>query len=175
MTDEKRSILIAASLFILILALSLIFYLTAKGGRVERHFFFPNKMTNLLVGEERQIAKKETLQDDIHEYLDELLLGPANPYSTTLFPLKTRLYSVLLDEKTLYINFSKEFLFQNSKKMIPYNLIYKAIYNNILFNFKSINEIKIAVIGREPYVFAMDRLQSKSSLSKTRFYEEILY
>lgn len=175
MTDDRRSIVIAVSAFVIILAFSFILYSVERGNHVERQFFFPDKVTQKLIGEERQIIKKDSLQLDIREFLDELLLGPANPYASALFPLNTRLYSVVLTGKTLYLNFSKEFLFQNSKKMVPYNLIYKSLYNNILYNFKSVKEIKIAVIGREPYVFAQDRLQSKSSLSKTQFYADILF
>ena len=143
----KHKVLILTGAMVLILGLSILFYLLFGYPRVERVFFFPLDRISSPSGESRRIPRKGTLEDNIREYVQEWLLGPLALENDRLFPRATRLNSILLREEVLYLDFNVEILEKQAGLSLSFQEILDMTDMGIQFNFPSVKTVRYTVDG----------------------------
>jgi len=138
--DSKRLIIIG-SVFLACFLISFLLFAAYNDNKVRRVLFFPDFKTGKLVPEVRNIKTQKDRVHDITSFVEELINGSALPERSRLFPLNTKIITIYQNGATLTLNFSNHILLQDNKLNNEFQEIFQSIINNVLFNFKGINEI----------------------------------
>ncbi len=102
----KRTPAICGAALLGTLALSLLLFLLIGNGRVERTMFFPSQLGRRMVAEQRFLPRRGSLERDIQEVAEGVLLGPARPDAQRLFPRGASVIAVMESGRTLYLDLS---------------------------------------------------------------------
>lgn len=71
-------------------------------------FFFPQYKASMVAGESRNLPVRDDLEGNIELLVDEILLGPIEVTNERLFAEGTKLRTVMVRDKTAYIDLSIE-------------------------------------------------------------------
>ncbi len=138
---QKKLVLVCIGLLLVSLALYIIFN---PGTKVI--YLFESLDSETLHSEIRYIPRN-TVQGELHFFVDELLLGPISNRYKPLFANGTRALSCFLGENgTLYINLNENALFEgneSSKTLFAVELLKK----NVLKNYKYVDNIDVFIMG----------------------------
>lgn len=114
--------------------------------------YFLDPENYLLVPEARQIDAKELINNP-YEYLINLLIdGPKNEKLLKLIPENTKLNSAVVKDNILYIDFSEDFINEQSLGKEQEELILKSIVNTVT-ELTEINKVAILIDGKEEQGF----------------------
>jgi len=145
-----RLSLIFGLLILLLFVSSLTLYLLRTPRQLQRRFLFPSESGSQISGEVRPVPRARNLESEIAIYLKELLLGPSELRMGDLFPEGTRLNQVKLIDKTLYVDFSKELVFNLENHNLTLVEIKALVVDNLTMNYPRIERVVITVNGVEP-------------------------
>jgi spore germination protein GerM len=119
------------------------FVVNYRGARY--HFYFESTDTDGYEMEVRQLPSVKG-RDKIELFTEELLLGPSIQRAKRVFPVGTHALFCFEQNKILYLNLSKEALYDFSDSAsIARNL--KVIEKNIKTNFPAVREIEFFIEG----------------------------
>ena len=119
------------------------FVVNYRGARY--HFYFESTDTDGYEMEVRQLPSVKG-REKIELFTEELLLGPSIQRAKRVFPVGTHALFCFEQNKTLYLNLSKEALYDFSDSAsIARNL--KVIEKNIKTNFPAVREIEFFIEG----------------------------
>ena len=174
--ETRHWILAVGGFLAFMVLLSFLFFLIERGGRIRRVLFFPHIMTGKLVGEERYIHGTGSRQGNVKTLLEEILLGPAgnSGKTTRIFPRRTRLVSVMENQDEILINLSKEVVFQESDLPLSFDMMIRALMNNLVFNFTGIRHIAIFVNGERVILDETALEAPKMGSQRVRFKPSLL-
>ncbi len=143
---DKRSLIIISILgFLFISSLSVYFF--ADNNLVRRVLFFPGRES--ISGEVRRVPRQKTLEDDIELFVNELILGPYNIDHLRVIPEKTKLYNLLLRNRSvLYIDFSADLIVSENEVSLIQTDMLELIRKNLNYNFPILEEITLSVDGQ---------------------------
>jgi spore germination protein GerM len=118
-------------------------------GKREATLYFSDQEAEFLIGEKREIGKKEEVEEEAQEAIRELIKGPKGRLVPTL-PSRTELLSIQLDDKgTARVNFSgtltKDHPGGSSSEMMT---VYSVV-NTLIINFPVIQRVQFLVEGNE--------------------------
>jgi len=147
--DNKTVRLIFGALFLFLIVLSLSFYFISKPWTV-RVLFFPETATGRLIGERRFIPPRRGLTANVELYVQELILGPADPLLTRVVPRDVSLQSVLSRQGKVYVSLSKEIINQSPDAALSFDQAMQTIANGVLFNFPHVRRLYLLVEGQLP-------------------------
>ncbi len=140
-------ILFSAIAFALLLSLFLYFFI--DNVHVTRTFFFPDRRGGL-TGETRRLPHKKTKEEEIQQFVEELLLGPMNIDHNRLVPENTRLLTLMYRQKnTVYLDFSADMVVHDKAFHLSCAQMASGIKMNIKYNFPFVKRIIIAVDGEQ--------------------------
>ncbi len=123
---------------------SFIFYVVNYRG-ARYHFYFESTDTDGYEMEVRQLPSVKG-REKIELFTEELLLGPSIQRAKRVFPVGTHALFCFEQNKILYLNLSKEALYDFSDSAsIARNL--KVIEKNIKANFPAVREIEFFIEG----------------------------
>ena len=142
--------IILGSILVLLLLLSALFYLLDSHKQLQRRFLFLTEGSGEIAGEIRAVPRADDLEGEIANFIEELLLGPARLRLADLFPPGTRLNQTRLLDRTLYIDFSRELVFNLENHPLTLVEIKELLVDNLNRNFPRLEEIVITVDGQEP-------------------------
>jgi hypothetical protein len=143
--------LILGGILAFFLAVSLFLFLFLNHGWVERVIFFPRYAENGSLGETRRLPKRDTREEELHYFIEEMILGPRNIENNPVVPENTELRAVIFREQVLYLDLSEDVLFQASGKPLPLERRMALIRGSIEFNFPWVKEIIITINGEIPF------------------------
>ena len=139
----------------ILLALSLIialaFYLLLPPERVARTLFFPGTTTTTLNGERRLLPRVATDRRAMRLVVEDLLLGPSRIEHSRAFPRETRIESLILSDRTLYVDLSEQAMLHSAEVRVDVRTGLRAIRETLLYNFRSLDEVVITIDGNVPY------------------------
>ena len=115
---------------------------------MRRVLFFPNETTLSLRGEYRKIRLHEDGEEDVHQVLKELILGPMELRSGRVLPINAKIRSVILRDRMLYIDFAVDILFPKNRSELTIDDMVAAVKQTVFFNFPRIKEIFVFIDGR---------------------------
>jgi hypothetical protein len=149
-SKEKTVLLASAGLLAASLLISLLLFLLPGPLKSKRVLFFPRGETRKLYGETRFLPRQRSMEENIHLLLEEIILGPATPNSQRLVPQELEVESVILNQNTLYINFSREMIFAAASLNLTVAEMIQAVGNSVLFNFPRLKNLYVYIEGQLP-------------------------
>ena len=124
--------------------------------------YFSDREAEYLIGERREIKKKEAVEDEAGELIQELIKGPKGRLLPTL-PSRTKLLSLHLDEKGMAkVNFSKALSKDHPGGSSAEMVTVYSVVNSLVLNFPKIKRVQFLVEGKE-----IDTITGHLSISKS--------
>ena len=124
--------------------------------------YFSDHEAEYLIGERREIKKKEAVEDEAGELIQELIKGPKGRLLPTL-PSRTKLLSLHLDEKGMAkVNFSKALSKDHPGGSSAEMVTVYSVVNSLILNFPKIKRVQFLVEGKE-----IDTITGHLSISKS--------
>ena len=133
-------------LFLLFLG-AMAFYDYSQSEFTRKTFVFYSIEEEAWVVEERMIKLGDSQEINITRYVEDALLGPFTQNCLPLFPIETRLLSLLYDDNVVYINLSEDAAMPHKEGGEVLKSL-KTLYSGIKRNFSSIKDIRIFIMGR---------------------------
>jgi spore germination protein GerM len=110
--------------------------------------YFSDREAEHLVGEKREIKKREDIEDEAQEVIRELIRGPRGPLLKTL-PSETKLLSLRLDEKGIAkVNFNRSLSRNHPGGSSAEMMTVYSIVNSLVLNFPEIRRVQILMEGQ---------------------------
>jgi len=147
--DNKTARLVFGALFLFLIVLSLSFYFLSKPWSA-RVLFFPETATGQLVGERRFLPPRRGLTGNVELYLQELILGPADPLLARVMPKDVTLQSVLSRQGKVYVSLSKEIVDLSPDATLSFDQAMQTIAIGVLYNFPHVKRLHLLVEGQIP-------------------------
>jgi hypothetical protein len=144
-----RSAIIGMS-FLGVLVLSLALFLLLGNARSERLLFFPSQTGRRMVAEERFLPRHRTLEGNVAELAEGVLLGPTRNDALRIFPRGGSVLSALIHGRTLYLNLTPNLLANDPEVPLRGEAALDALGRSLRFNFPSIREIVFFIDGQLP-------------------------
>jgi hypothetical protein len=119
-------------------------------GFVRRTFVFYTIDDGVVVVEDRMLKPSKSREGDIIRYMEEMLLGPVSPELLPLFPIETRLKSLLYRNGVVYADFSEDAVFPPTEGGSVINN-FKTLYTGILRNFSYVKDVRFFIEGNAVY------------------------
>jgi hypothetical protein len=142
--------LIIGIVLVILLVFSLVLYILEPYKQMQRKFLFFSEETGSLSGEIRSVPFSKNRERNITAYIKELMLGPAGLRLQGIFPRGTRMNQIKLVEDVLYIDFSREMVFNLDNHPFPPVEIKNMVVDNLSVNFPGLEKVVITVNGLEP-------------------------
>jgi hypothetical protein len=146
---SKKTVLFG-SVFIFLFSISLVFVVFTISKKPHRTFLFPHAQNHKIYFEKRNLQLQKNNEDNILYYVKEFLLGPIDLDYVRVLPKDTKIISLMLRKRILYINFSHHILFPNDNLFMSFEEKIELLKKAINFNFSGIKNIKIFVEGEIP-------------------------
>lgn len=105
-----------------------------------------------ITSEYRKIDSKELLEEPYIQVLNMLIDGPKNDNLRTAIPIGTKVKKIEREGDCLKIDFSKEFIDNQTENVEEQGLVINQIVNTMT-QFSEINSIKITVEGKSDVTF----------------------
>jgi hypothetical protein len=136
--------------FLGVLFLSLLFFLLLGNGKTSRVLFFPGLSGRRLVAEERLMPRQATLEAEIAQTAEEVLLGPARNDALRLFPRGARVVSTFVSGRTLIMDLSPLVLLADPEVPLKGRAALDALERSLRFNFPRLREVDFYIDGQPP-------------------------
>lgn len=146
----NRKSTVFAGMMVFIFLFSLAFFLIFADNKQEVVLFFPNDSNHQLTGEMRVVPKKSTVEGNLREVVNGLILGPEKLRHNRALAKSTMIRSLLVRGGLLYLDFSPGILFPEGDTSTGFSESLDAIRRSIRFNFPGIKKIIITVNGELP-------------------------
>jgi hypothetical protein len=147
--DRNNLRLIFGILFVFLLVLSLTLYLITQPW-YPRVLFFPESTTGKLVGERRFLPLRRGLASKVELYVQELILGPADPLLGRIVSREVHLRSVIARDGKVYVSLSREVIERRPGAPLSFDDSLQAIANGVLYNFPKVRVLYVLVEGQIP-------------------------
>jgi hypothetical protein len=144
---RTRNLIIWAGVFVAAFLISLIIFLARPGRTDQFVLFFPSETTDEWIGEARNIHHTREIEKSIQALLQELALGPITLRLEPALPKGTGVRSVLLRERTVYLNFTAHLAVLEAGFQISFDAMLAGVRKSVLYNFPTIDEVVIYVDG----------------------------
>lgn len=129
--------------------------------------YFQDKTLKELVKESRLIDSKNLLREPYQELLNMLITGPENTNYEKIIPEGTKVLDIFLENNTITINFSNEFVEKSVDDSQRHNSIASIV--KTLTQLTEINGVKIIIEGQEIDGFIENGLDFKQAFSPKMF------
>jgi len=120
-------------------------------GLARRTFVFYTIDDGVVVVEDRMLKPSKSKEGDIIRYTEEMLLGPVSPELLPLFPIETRLNSLLYRNGVVYADFSEDAVFPPQEGGSTLNN-FMTLHAGILRNFSYVKDVRFFIEGNPVYV-----------------------
>jgi len=118
-------------------------------GKREVTLYFSDQEAEYLIGEKREIRKKDEVEEEVQEVIRELIKGPKGRLLPTL-PSQTELLSLQLDDKGIArVNFSRALSKDHPGGSSAELMTVYSVVNTLIINFPVIKRVQFLVEGKE--------------------------
>jgi spore germination protein GerM len=110
--------------------------------------YFSDREDEYLVGEKREILKRDKVDEEAKEAIIELIKGPKGKLVPTL-PLRTKLLTLRVNDKGVAeVNFNKALSKDHPGGSSAEMMSVYSIVNSLILNFPQIKKVKILIEGK---------------------------
>ncbi|MCX7787121.1 MAG: GerMN domain-containing protein [Spirochaetes bacterium] len=145
-----KMILLSGSLFILSFLIAFFSFSIARFSREKHLVFFLEYQKGTLGGEIRSIPWKSSLEDRVLGLVEELLWGPMDPRFQRVFPLGSKVQSLLIRSGNLYVDLSPDVLFASEDIRVGWDERFRILRKTLSFNYPRFKQIFLTVNGQLP-------------------------
>ncbi len=139
---------IIGGLVILSLIISVTVYAFAPPSRVERILLFPGSVDSELAGETRLVPRRETVEGEISVFVTELVAGPARIDRSRVVPRGTRVQSVMVRDRSVFIDLSPALLDAvGARIVLSLPEMLETIRHNVRYNFRGMDIVTVTIGG----------------------------
>jgi hypothetical protein len=106
-----------------------------------------------IIVEDRMLKRSGNRETDIARYVEEVLLGPVSPDLAPLFPLETRLRSLLYRDGVVYVDLSDPAALPPLEQLEEPGVFgnFQTLYGGIRRNFSYAREVRLFVAGNPAF------------------------
>ncbi|MDR0450431.1 MAG: GerMN domain-containing protein [Treponema sp.] len=119
-------------------------------GLARRTFVFYSVTKGSVTVEDRMIRRAGNRETDLDRYVAEVLLGPASPDLSPLFPPETRLRSILYRDGVVYADLSEPAALPVSEGGDTFRN-FLVLNEGIRRNFSYVKDVRLFVAGNPAY------------------------
>lgn len=141
---------LAGCVFVGTLALSLLLFFLVGNGRVERVLYFPREHGKGVVAESRFLTRQATLEGNVTELVNGVLLGPARHDAARAFPRGATVRAAMIRGHTLYLDLTARVLAEDPDVPLSAAESFDILMRSIRFNFPRVREIVLYLDGQVP-------------------------
>ncbi len=145
----KRNLL-SGGLFLLSFLVAFFSFSLSHFSREKHLVFFLEYQKGTLAGEVRSIPWKYSLEDRVLGLVEELLWGPMDPRFQRVFPLGSKVQSLLIRGRNLYIDLSPDVLFASEDIRVGWDERFRILRKTLSFNYPRFKQIFLTVNGQLP-------------------------
>ncbi|HTP59760.1 MAG TPA: GerMN domain-containing protein, partial [Spirochaetia bacterium] len=102
------------------------------------------------VAEQRLLPLHRTLEDNVAELTEGVLLGPAREDALRLFPRGARVLAALVNGRTLFLDLSPLILVDDPEVPLRGQAALDALSRTLLFNFPHLHQVSYYIDGQTP-------------------------
>ena len=116
--------------------------------------YFSDEQEEYLIGEKRQILKRDEVREEAEETIRELIKGPKGKLLPTL-PPRTKILALQLDAKGMArVNFNQALHRDHPGGSSAEMMTLYSIVNSLTFNFPQIKQVQILIEGEKSQTIA---------------------
>jgi hypothetical protein len=142
---------LAGVLLIVLLLVSLAFFLLFPPERANRTLFFPGT-TELALRGERRLLPRGSDERAIEFFVQDQILGPAHIEHGRLLPRATEIQALLFRDGTVFLDLSSDVLVDSESVRIPLDQALDGLRHAILYNFRHVEDVLVTIDGSIPFV-----------------------
>jgi hypothetical protein len=132
------------------LALSLVLFFLLGNSRIPRILYFPSQPAGRMVAERRFLQRHQTLEENIRETADNVLLGPTRNDALRLFPRGATVIAVMVSGRTLYLDLTPQILVDDPEVPLKGPDALAALTRSLKRNFPRFSEVLFFIDGQAP-------------------------
>lgn len=141
---------IIGAVFLGTLALSLLLFLLLGNGMVGRILFFPAQAGRRLIAEQRFLPRQGSIEKDVAELAEGVLLGPTRHDALRIFPRGGSVIAAMANGRTLYLDLSPQLLADDPEVPLKGQDALDALTQSLKFNFPRFKEVVFLIDGQSP-------------------------
>jgi hypothetical protein len=145
-----RTILLSSGLFLLSFLIAFVSVSISQFSREKHLVFFLEYQKGTVVGEVRSIPWKPSLEERVLGVVEELLWGPMDPRFQRVFPLGSKVQSILIRGRALYLDLSPDVLFASEDIRVGWDERFRILRKTLSFNYPRFTQIILTVNGQLP-------------------------
>ena len=146
----RRRPAILGLVFLGVLALSLALFLLVGSRGEGRILYFPAQTGARMVAEERFLPRRNSLEGNVTELVEGVLLGPTRTDAERIFPRGGSVLSTMISGRTLYLDLSPKLLVGDPEVPLKGLDALGALARSIRSNFPRFREIVFYLDGQSP-------------------------
>jgi len=135
------------------LAVSLLLFFLFGNSRVARILYFPSQPPGRILAEMRFVPRHQTVEENVQETADNVLLGPTRHDALRLFPRGAMVTAVMVSGRTLYLDLTPQILVDDPEVPLKGPEALAALTRSLKLNFPRFAEVVFFIDGQAP-IFA---------------------
>ena len=137
--------------FIGVLVLSLLFFFLFGNSKVGRILYFPSTPpSSRVVAEMRFVPRHPTIEQNVEEAADNVLLGPTRHDAVRLFARGATVTAVMVSGKTLYLDLTPQVLLDDPEVPLKGIDALAGLTRSLRMNFPRFTEVIYLIDGQVP-------------------------
>jgi hypothetical protein len=132
------------------LAVSLALFFGFGNSRVSRILFFPSQPPGRIVAEMRFVPRHPSLEENVAETADNVLLGPTRHDALRLFPRGAKVVAVMVSGRTLYLDLSPQILQLDPEVPLKGPQALATLTRSLKLNFPHFASVVFFIDGQVP-------------------------
>jgi len=131
-------------------------------GTSRRTFVFFSNIGDYPLVEDRMLRLSGDRETDIRRYVNQVLLGPADPRSTPLFPRETRLSSFMFRDGVVFVDLTEDALFPVDMEIGTFRS-FLILNEGIRRNFSHVSDARLFIGGNAVFFEEFQRIFANSA------------
>ena len=135
--------------FIGVLGVSLLLFFLFGNARIGRVLYFPSASGGV-VAELRYVPRHSTVEENVAEAVDNVLLGPTRHDALRLFARGATVTAVMVSGRTLYLDLTPQILVDDPEVPLKGPAALAALTRSLRMNFPRFSEVIYFIDGQAP-------------------------
>jgi hypothetical protein len=136
--------------FVGTLVVSILLFFLFGNSRVARILYFPSQPPGRIVAETRFVPRHQTLEENVQETADNVLLGPTRHDALRLFPRGATVTAVMVSGRTLYLDITPQILVEDPEVPLKGAAALAAFTRSLKQNFPRFADVVFFIDGQAP-------------------------
>lgn len=145
-----KMIILSGGLFLFSFLFTVASFTISHFSREKRMVFFLEYQKGTIAGEVRSIPWKSSFEERLLGLVEELLWGPMNPRFQRVFPLGSKVQSILFRNGNLYVDLSPDVLFASEDIRVGWDERFRILRKTLNYNYPRFKQIFLTVNGQLP-------------------------